>query len=181
MPERRPQDILKPLQARQTLPNFEVDQLPCHCSAFALLRSQTGIVHNAGVSLPLYERQAKAAVSHSALLAWHASATETAQAVGSRYLDADGGPSAEDLQVGTTRFECNPEEQFEQQLLRCAPSREIVAAAMCTVLGASPCLVLAAAEQLQGRADHSRRQHFGIVAPVLSCLSNAFPESGWHA
>ena len=53
----------------------------------------------AGPVLPLSERPVQARVSQDALLAWHQSAIAHAEAIGSAFANADGGPSAEDLQV----------------------------------------------------------------------------------
>ena len=49
--------------------------------------------------LPLHERPIKETTTHDALLDWFKTAVAQAQAVGSSYADADGGPSAEDLLV----------------------------------------------------------------------------------
>ncbi len=49
--------------------------------------------------LPLSERPVQARVRQDDLLAWHATAVAQAEAVGSAFADADGGPSAQDLQV----------------------------------------------------------------------------------
>ncbi len=53
----------------------------------------------AGPVLPLSERPVQARVSADDLFAWHATAIAQADAVGSAFADADGGPSAEDLKV----------------------------------------------------------------------------------
>ena len=52
-----------------------------------------------GPVLPLSERPVQARVSADVLFAWHATATAQADAVGSAFADADGGPSSEDLKV----------------------------------------------------------------------------------
>lgn len=60
---------------------------------------QAGRSHAAGPVLPLSERPVQSRVSKDDLLAWHAAALAQAEAVGSAFEDADGGPSAEDLKV----------------------------------------------------------------------------------
>jgi len=49
--------------------------------------------------LPLSEQPVQARVSADVLFAWHATAIAQADAVGSAFADADGGPSSEDLKV----------------------------------------------------------------------------------
>ncbi|DBA79396.1 TPA: hypothetical protein ACH3X2_000042 [Trebouxia sp. C0005] len=49
--------------------------------------------------LPLSERPVQARVSADDLFAWHATAIAQADAVGSAFADADGGPSSEDLKI----------------------------------------------------------------------------------
>ena len=49
--------------------------------------------------MPLSERPVQSRVSKDDLLAWHAAALAQAEAVGSAFEDADGGPSAADLKV----------------------------------------------------------------------------------
>ena len=53
----------------------------------------------AGPVLPLSERPVQARVGADVLFAWQATAIAQADAVGSAFADADGGPSSEDLKV----------------------------------------------------------------------------------
>ena len=53
----------------------------------------------AGPVLPLSEQPVQARVSADVLFAWHATAIAQADAIGSAFADADGGPSSEDLKV----------------------------------------------------------------------------------
>ncbi|DBB17116.1 TPA: hypothetical protein ACH3X3_014196 [Trebouxia sp. C0006] len=52
-----------------------------------------------GPVLPLSEQPVQARVSADVLFAWHATAIAQADAVGSAFADADGGPSSEDLKI----------------------------------------------------------------------------------
>lgn len=54
---------------------------------------------SSGPVLPLSERPVQARVSADVLFAWHATAIAQADAVGSVFADADGGPSSEDLKI----------------------------------------------------------------------------------
>ena len=63
------------------------------CATLKALQSAAGPV------LPLCERSVQATVSADDLFTWHATAIAQADAVGSAFADADGGPSSEDLKV----------------------------------------------------------------------------------
>lgn len=99
--------MLLKLAAVPHTPQLQVEQLcaaPCNTklaelSPVRVKLCQTATTHAAGPVLPLSERPVQSRVSKDDLLAWHAAALAQAEAVGSAFEDADGGPSADNLKV----------------------------------------------------------------------------------